>query len=244
MIKKDVVRLEEHAPIPRWKPEERPRETLLCRGAAGMPDSMLLAIILRTGRRGINAGELARRILSRYGSLRALDTASVAELCRIEGIGKAKAAQLKAAFELGKRLQREGAAAGSRSIRMAQDAVDYVAERLGPYLRDARKEFFYVILLDVKNKPVQEIEIGRGSVQASIVDPKEIIREASLNSASGVILVHNHPSGETEPSGEDVRITRAICQSCDLVGVRVLDHIIIGRNPEDYFSFSRQGLLP
>ncbi|MDD2670775.1 MAG: DNA repair protein RadC [Syntrophales bacterium] len=230
--------------MPRWNPEERPRELLLSRGPEAASDASLLAIILRTGKRGLNAEELAGRILSRYGSLRALDGVSVAELCRIEGIGKAKAAQLKAAFELGKRLQREDAAKVNKSIRMAQDAVDYVAERLGPYLRDARKEFFYIILLDVKNKPLREIEIGKGSVQASIVDPKEIIREASLHSASGVILIHNHPSGVTEPSGEDVRITRAICQSCELVGVRVLDHIIVGKNREDYFSFSRSGLLP
>ena len=118
-----------------------------------------------------------------------------------------------------------------------------MAEYYGPYLRDAKKEFFHVILLDIKNKPLHNIEISKGSLNAAIVDPKEVIKEATLRSASSIILVHNHPSGETEPSSEDVEITSRIIQACDLVGIKVLDHIIIGKNKEDYYSFAKNGLI-
>lgn len=234
--------LKESSPIKQWVKDERPREMLLEKGAAALPTSKLLAVILRTGRKGVNAEELGRRIYNHFGSLRSIDSASVQELCRIEGIGPAKAAQIMAALEIGKRLIAEPAKKAPR-IRCAQDALNYVAERYGPYLRDIQKEFFYIVLLDIKNKPVYNIEIGKGSVNASIVDIREIVKEATLRSASGVILVHNHPSGETEPSEEDIRLTRNIVESCNLIGVKVLDHIIVGREFGDYYSFARWGLL-
>ncbi|RKX54559.1 MAG: hypothetical protein DRP50_04215, partial [Thermotoga sp.] len=184
-----------HIPIKEWIEEERPREMLIKNGPEALPLSKLLAIILRTGRKGVSAEELSKRLLNEFGTLRKIDSAAISEICKIEGIGHAKAAQIKAALEIGKRLFREKAQR-RKSIKRADDAVEYIAEYYGPYLRDAKKEFFCIILLDVKNKPVHNVEISKGSINASIVDPKEIIKEATSKSASSIILVHNHPSGD------------------------------------------------
>ncbi|MEW6006746.1 MAG: DNA repair protein RadC [bacterium] len=153
-----------------------------------------------------------------------------------------KAAQIKSALELGKRLFKEDAEK-RKKIKKAEDVLGYVAEYYGPYLRDAQKEFFYAIILDIKNKPIHNVEISKGSLSATVVDPKEIVKEATLNSGSSIILVHNHPSGEAEPSSEDMEITNRIIQACQLVGIKVLDHIIIGKNEEDYYSFAKEGLI-
>ena len=243
VLKKRAAALRQTRPIKKWIKSERPREMLLKDGPAALSLSKLMAIILRTGKEGTSAEELSRRLLNKFGALRRLDSAEISEICEIEGIGPAKAAQVKAALELGKRLYRETAQKKKKKIKRAEEAVDYVAEYYGPYVRDACKEFFYVILLDTKNRPVHHIEISKGTISASIVDQKEIIKEATLRSASSIILVHNHPSGDAEPSAEDTTVTDRIVKACDLVGINVLDHIIIGKNKEDYYSFSKHGLL-
>ena len=231
-----------HIPIKEWIEEERPREMLIKKGPEALPLSKLLAIILRTGRKGVSAEELSKRLLNEFGTLRKIDSAAISEICKIEGIGHAKAAQIKAALEIGKRLFREKAQK-QKSIKRADDAVEYIAEYYGPYLRDAKKEFFCIILLDVKNKPVHNVEISKGSINASIVDPKEIIKEATSKSASSIILVHNHPSGDGTPSNEDIELTKRIVDACKIVGIKVLDHIIVGKNREDYYSFTKWGLI-
>ncbi|MEF3245335.1 MAG: DNA repair protein RadC [Caldisericaceae bacterium] len=241
-IKERISAKRINRPIKEWIKDERPRELLVKKGAKSLPLSKLLAIILRTGKEGVSAEELAKRLLNHFGSLRAIDSASISEICKIEGIGPAKAAQIKAAFEIGKLLYEEKAEK-KRQIKKAEDVLSYVAECYGPYLRDERKEFFNVIFLDIKNKPIDRIEISKGSINATVVDLKEIIKEATMRSASSIILVHNHPSGDTEPSPEDIELTRRICEACEIVGIKVLDHIIIGKNQEDYFSFAKQGLL-
>jgi DNA repair protein RadC len=241
-IKELVAKNNINIPINKWVIDERPREMLLKQGADKLALSKLLAIILRTGKEGESAEELARKLLNRFKSLRGIDLAPISEICKIEGIGTAKSAQIKAALELGKRLFRERAEKANK-IKKAEDVVLYVREFYGPYLRDAKKEFFAIILLDIKNKPIKNIDLSKGSINASIVDPKEIIKEATLNSASSIILVHNHPSGEPEPSQEDLDITNSIIKSCELVGVKVLDHVIIGKNEEDFFSFTQAGLI-
>lgn len=229
-------------PIKEWIKEERPREMLIKYGPESLPPSKLLAIILRTGKEGTNAEELSKRLLNHFGTLRAMDCAPISEICQMDGIGHAKAVQIKAALELGKRLYKEEAEK-RKKIKKADDVIGYVAEYYGPYLRDARKEFFHVIFLDMKNKPIHNVEISKGSLNATVVDPKEIIKEATLKSAASIILVHNHPSGETEPSSEDINLTNRIVNACDLVGIRVLDHIIIGKNKEDYYSLAKAGLI-
>ena len=241
-IKELVAKNNINIPINKWVIDERPREMLLKQGADKLSLSKLLAIILRTGKEGESAEELARKLLNRFKSLRGIDLAPISEICKIEGIGTAKSAQIKAALELGKRLSRERAEK-TKKIKKAEDVIWYVREFYGPYLRDAKKEFFSVILLDIRNKPIQNVELSKGSVNASIVDPKEIIKEATLNSASSIILVHNHPSGDSEPSQEDLDITNRIIKSCELMGVKVLDHVIIGKNEEDFFSFAQKGLI-
>ncbi len=241
-IKELVAKNNINIPINEWVIDERPREMLLKHGADKLALSKLLAIILRTGKEGESAEELGRKLLNKFKTLRGIDLAPISEICKIEGIGTAKSAQIKAALELGKRLSRERAEKANK-IKKAEDVIWYVREFYGPYLRDAKKEFFAIILLDIKNKPIKNIDLSKGSINASIVDPKDIIKEATLNSASSVILVHNHPSGEPEPSQEDLDITNRISKSCELVGVKVLDHVIIGKNEEDFFSFAQKGLI-
>jgi len=243
LISERRSQLRQSRPIRSWVAEERPREMLMEKGAENLSSAKLLAIILRTGKEGASAEEIAMRLLNRFGDLREIDAARISEICEIDGIGPAKATQIKAALEIGKRMLAQKARKGFKQIRKLDDVLKYVGESYGPYLRDAKQEFFKIILLDIKNKPLKSLEISRGSVSASIVDPRDIIKEASVNSASAVILVHNHPSGETDPSPEDVRITSQIKDACRLVGIRVLDHVIIGRDVEDYFSFAAQNLL-
>lgn len=229
-------------PIKFWIREERPRELLAKNGPENLPLSKLLAIIIRTGDNGTSAEELARNLLNRFGSLRNLDTADISQLCSVSGIGFAKAVQIKAALELGKRLVREEVDLGVK-IKSPEDAVRYVREYYSPYLRDMNKEIFSIILLDYRNKVISNIELSKGTINTSIVDPKEIIREATIRSASSVILVHNHPSGETNPSKDDIETTNKICEACKIVGIKVLDHIILGKNNEDYVSFLKLGLI-
>lgn len=241
-IKKQVAKRRLTRPIKDWIEEERPRELLISQGAENLPLSKLLAIILRTGKEGMSAEELAKVLLNRFGSLRAIDSVPVSELSKIDGIGFAKAAQIKAALELGKRLYKESAQA-KKKLKKPEDVIGYVSEYYAPYLRDKEKEFFYVILLDIKNKPIENIEISKGSVNATVVDPKEVVKIASLKSASSIILVHNHPSGETMPSQDDIELTNRIVQACNLIGIKVLDHIIIGKNFEDFYSFTKEGKI-
>ena len=241
-VKRRAAALRENRPIKEWIKDERPREMLIKHGPESLSLSKLLAIILRTGKEGTSAEELSKRLLNKFGALREIDSSPISEICKMDGIGPAKVAQIKAALELGKRLYKESAQKQKR-IKKADDVISYVAEYYGPYLRDAKKEFFNVILLDIKNKPIHNIEISKGSINASIVDPKEIIKEATIKSASSIILVHNHPSGDTEPSSEDINLTNRIIDACNLVGIKVLDHIIIGKNKEDYYSFAKWGLI-
>lgn len=241
-IKNKIAEGRINSPIKKWIKEERPREMLAQQGAENLPLSKLLAIILRTGMEGMSAEELAKNLLNKYGSLRAIDMAPISELSKIKGIGFVKAVQIKAALELGKRLIKESAQK-KKKLKNPDDVVNYILELYGPYLRDKTKEHFFVVMLDVKNKPIASIELSKGSINSTIVDPKEIIKEASLKSASSIILVHNHPSGETTPSPEDIEVTKRINKACNIVGIKLLDHIIIGKNFEDFYSFAQEGII-
>ncbi len=229
-------------PIKNWVEEERPRELLIKKGERSLSLAKLLAIILRTGKEGESAEDLAKKLLNQFGSLSAIDNATINEISKVPGIGLAKACSLKAALELGKRLLVEKAES-KKKLKSPQDVIDYVSGKIGPYLFNAKKEHFSVIFLDIKNKVIDTLELSKGSNNASIVDVKEIILEATKRSANGVILVHNHPSGETEPSKEDISLTKKIIQTCKLCGIKVLDHIIVGRNKEGYTSFLKLGLI-
>ena len=242
LVKEENAKQNNYQSIKNWVKEEQPREMLIKNGPSKLSQAKLLAIILRTGTEGISAEELSRNILTHFKSLRGIDTASISELCEIQGIGKAKATQIKAVFELGKRLYREKAAKKKR-ISTVDDVIIYVSDYYSLYLRDSKKEFFNIILLDSRNKVIKNIELSKGSSTSSVVETKEIIMKTTVNGASSIILVHNHPSGEPEPSIDDIETTNKIVKACDLVGIKVVDHIIIGKNREDYVSFLEKGLI-
>ncbi len=233
---------EKHVSIKYWAKDERPREMLAALGAENMPSTKLLAILLRTGTMGKSAEDIARRIMNKFQSIRALDQATIDELCTIDGIGQAKAIQIKAALELGKRLTMERANSVSK-IQSPDEVVSYVADKIGIYHRDIKKEIFSMILLNIKNKPIKTVHLTSGTIDTSLVDPRDIIKIATQHSASAVILVHNHPSGDTSPSKDDMYTTHTIIKACSLVNLRVLDHIIIGSETADYYSFAKNGLM-
>ena len=221
-----------------WPEDERPRERLIKQGADKLSDTELLAIVLRTGEwhGGDSAIDLARKLIMRFGSLRNLDSASISELSQIKGIGTLKAAEIKAALEIGKRLIKQKVES-KRKINSSEDVFNYYA----PYLRDLKKEVFKVMLLDGRNKLINDLTISEGGLNSSIVDPKVVLKEAVRESASALIFVHNHPSGESEPTDEDIKVTNHLIQACKLVGLRVLDHIIIGN--DNFTSLSEKGLI-
>ncbi len=130
-----------------------------------------------------------------------------------------------------------------RRITSAEDCIEQICDKYTLVLRDTGQEFFYVVLLDIRNKVIRDTEVSRGSVSASVVDPADIVREACIHHASRVVLLHNHPSGECDPSKEDIDLTNKVSFALKYVGVRVLDHIIVGRTRQDYFSFARAGMV-
>jgi len=228
--------------IREWPPQERPREALLSAGPESLPLSRLLAIILGKGTRGMNAEDLGRRLLQAFSSLRGIDAAPISEIRRIPGVGAAKAAQVKAALEIGKRLCREEAGGLPRS-RDPSWALRYVMKCYGPYLRDSTVESACVILLNRRRVPIRLVELGRGGGTSVAADPTQVVREALRSSASAVILVHNHPSGVGTPSHDDAALTLAVRDACALFGIRLLDHVIIGSNPRDCRSLAAEGIL-
>ncbi len=222
-------------------PSERPREKLSAHGAACLTDAELLAIFLRTGVKGKSAIALASELLRRKGSLRALSRCSPSELSKAAtGMGPAKAAELAAAFELGKRLARGG------TERPVLDSAAAVYETFGAELQARDREVLRVVLLDTKLRLLAVEDIALGSLNECVAHPREIFRPAIVHSAYAAILVHNHPSGDPAPSQADNRLTRQLGDAAKLLQINLLDHIIIGlpdggRIP--YFSFREAGVI-
>jgi DNA repair protein RadC len=220
-----------------WPDEERPRERLVKYGVDYLTDAELLGIILVKGYQGKTSVDIAKELLIENGkSLRKLDSLSYTEMSSVKGIGLAKFAQIKAALEIGKRLLREESSI-KKKIHNASDLVDYYK----PYMRDMKKEIFKLIMLDVKNKIIKDSTISEGSLTESIVHPREVLREIVRASAASVIFLHNHPSGESNPSKNDMDITERLVEACNIIGVKVLDHIILGE--DNFTSFAQEGLL-
>ena len=222
--------------VKHWPADERPRERLIAHGAASLSDAQLLAIIIKNGRAGRSALDLAMELLIKFQNLAGIEKAGISEMCIVPGIGKAKAAEIKAAIEIGRRYQRPSLAGAS--LCSSTDVVEYYR----PRLRDLKKEVFRCVLLDTKNKVIREDEVSQGSLSASIVHPRETFKAAIRESAAAVIFIHNHPSGDTRPSQEDILLTRRLIQAGDVLGIRVLDHIIIGDGI--HYSFRDNGLMP
>ena len=226
------------ARIKDWPVAERPREKLLLNGPAPLGDSELLALLLRSGSSSprLSALDLARQLLQHFGSLRMLTTATAAELCAFPGVGAAKAAELLALGELARRLATTPLRPGER-FTTSREVFCHFHERL----RDRRKELFLTLLLDSKNRLLREVQISEGSLNASIVHPREVFAPVVRESAAAVLLVHNHPSGDPTPSCEDLELTGRLREAGELIGVRVLDHVIIGNGC--YVSLADRGLL-
>ncbi|WP_028561858.1 RadC family protein [Paenibacillus pinihumi] len=216
--------------------EERPRERMVQSGAQALSHAELLAILLRTGTKQESAVHLAARILRECGSLHNLVDMSLEELTQIKGIGTAKALQLKAGIELGRRLSRS-TQEERLTIRSPKDAADYMMEQL----RYLKKEHFVCLFLDTKNQVIAEETLSVGTLNASLVHPREVFRAAIKCSSASIICVHNHPSGNPAPSPEDIQMTKRLVEAGELVGIDVLDHIVIG--DLQYVSLKEQGFM-
>jgi len=230
----------DYLPINRWPQDERPREKLIKHGSHYLTNCELIAILLRTGinnkTSSKSALDLAKLILSKYKNLNELIGASVTELAEIRGIGLAKASQVMAAIELGRRAVSEKNG-NNLSFRCSEEVANYYI----PLLKDLKKEQFRVLLLDIKNRVIKEVLISQGSLTSSIVHPREVIKPVIKNSAASVIFIHNHPSGDPEPSIDDIEITNRLCKSCSILGISVLDHIIVAES--GYFSFKQKQMI-
>ncbi|HZG87052.1 RadC family protein [Paenibacillus sp.] len=214
--------------------EERPRERMLRIGASALSNAELLAILLRTGTKRESAVTLAHRLLREAGGLRGLADRSVEQLCEQRGVGSAKALQLLAALELGKRVARADLEA-SPAIRSPQDVAALVREDL----RYLQQEHFVVLFLNTKNRVVGRETLSVGSLNATIVHPREVYRAAIKRSAASIICVHNHPSGDPTPSPEDIQLTHRLSEAGHIIGIELLDHVIIG--DRSYVSLKERG---
>ena len=217
--------------------DDRPREKLLLRGAHNLSDAELVAILLRTGRKGNSVIEIAIELIRSEGNLAMLASKTVDSLQKISGIGKDKAATLAAAFEISRRILSQGKWFSNKKITSPQDIADLFI----PLLRDDNKEKFIVVCLNSANKIIKQETISIGNLNSSIVHPREIFKVAIDCSSASIILIHNHPSGNPEPSNEDIRITKKIVESGKIMDIPVFDHLIIAG--ETFTSFVEKKLI-
>jgi len=192
-------------------------------GAEALSAQEILALILGRGVKGESVMVTAQKLLSKFGSLQGIADSSVEELSQINGIGLAKATQLKAAFDLGRRLE-GGSCEGKAQVKSPEDVLSVVAGML----KGKKREHFLTLLLDTRNRLIRVATISMGSLDSSIVHPREVFKEAISASAASVIFVHNHPSGDPEPSEDDMELTRRLVEAGKLLGILVLDHVIVG----------------
>jgi DNA repair protein RadC len=216
---------------------ERPRERLQKLGVEALSAQEILAVILGRGVAGESVMVTAQRLLSQFGNLKGIADASVEELSQVRGIGLAKAAQIKAAFELSSRLEGYAEAGDKPIVKTPEDVNSLVRGRL----RGKKKEYFLALLLDTRNQLIKVAEISVGSLDTSIVHPREVFKEAISASAASVVFVHNHPSGDPEASEDDIGLTKRLAEAGELVGIEVLDHIII--SDKKFLSLKREGLF-
>lgn len=221
----------------------RPREAVTQFGVEHVGDDVLLSLLLRTGIKGLNVVDLSKGLLRRYGTLTGIAETSVSDLAKVPGISTVKAQILKAALELGRRVGAE-----QHPVRMKISTPADVYTLLRHQAVTAGREVFWVLLLDAKNVlKCQPIDVTSGILDASLVHPREVFREAVRSAAAAVVLAHNHPSGDTTPSNEDLKITRQLIDAGGVVDIKVLDHVILGRcgasSKEGYLSLRESGLV-
>ena len=224
-----------HVPITSWPADERPREKLLRRGAGNLSDAELLAILIRMGSKGITAVDLARRLLVGGRTLHKISSMTVGDMKKI-GIGESRAIAIIAAFELAKRLPEI-----KRKERLLVQSPEDIVQQFGSKFRDLLQEEFWVFPLNSINRLLEPTQITRGILSSSLAHPRECFREAITQSAAAVIFVHNHPSGNPEPSQDDIAITKQLVEAGKIIGITVHDHIIIAA--ERFVSFADRRLL-
>ena len=224
-------------PITKWAEDDRPREKLLLKGKKALSDAELIAILLRSGNKEDSAVDLAKKILDHSNNnLIELSKFTPADLLSFNGIGEAKALSIIAALELGRR--RRGAEVIERStISSSSDGFNYFMS----IIEDYKYEGFWLLLLNRANKIIKHVQISEGGVSGTVADPKKIFKLSIENGASGIILCHNHPSGNIKPSEQDLKLTKKITEGGQLLDINVLDHLIIG--DEKYFSFADENLI-
>lgn len=216
--------------------EERPRERFLQDGPQSLSNQELLALLLRTGSREESVLQLSGRLINSFKGLRLLKEASVEELTVVKGIGEAKAIQILASVELGRRINNLNDQ-DRYVIRSPEDGANYCMEEM----RFLSQEHFVCLYLNTKNQVLQKTTIFIGSLNASIVHPREVFKEAFKRSAASIICLHNHPSGDPSPSREDIEVTKRLVECGKIIGIEVLDHIIIGEHK--YVSLKEKGYL-
>jgi len=222
--------------ITSWPENERPRERLIKYGPGHLSDAQLLAIILRTGSRERGVLELSLALLEAFKSLRSIDAASAVELSSIKGLGTAKIAQIKSAFELGRRLM--GESSDGKPVFSSSHSIH---SYFSPRFKNLKKEIFLAVFLDAKNRLLREYKVSEGTLTNSPIHPREAFKEAIRESAASVIFVHNHPSGDPAPSRDDIAVTGRLKSAGEIIGIQVLDHIIIGDGI--YVSLREQGVI-
>jgi DNA repair protein RadC len=219
---------------------ERPRERLVAHGADALSHAELVAILLRTGLRGANALDVAQQLVRKYGSLRALAQASLDDLQTVKGVGQDKAVTLVAAFALARRM-----AAELRTEAPLLDSPEAVANLMREDTRLRGVETFQVLLVNTRRRLIEVAKVSDGLLDTILVHPREVFKPAIAANAAGIILLHNHPSGETTPSEADIKVTRDLIRAGQLLKIDVLDHIILGRatheNPKDFVSLRELG---
>jgi DNA repair protein RadC len=214
---------------------ERPRERLQKFGAEALSAQELLALILGRGIPGESVMVTSQRLLSTFGNIKAISEASLEELAKVKGIGLAKASQIKAVFELAKRSEEE---VGEKiSIKSSEDVVKLIR----PKLKNKKKEYFLVLSLDSRNNLIRVSDISIGTINANLIYPREVFKEAIQSLAVSIILVHNHPSGDATPSENDIEITKQLIEASKIIDIIILDHIII--SSRDYKSMKDKELL-
>lgn len=216
--------------------DERPREKMILKGAKFLSNAELLAILLRTGTKQKNAIELANYVINKDSQgIRHLQDISIEELCEIDGIGLSKATQIKAALELGSRIS--STKPNKYKVKNPWDVYKFYMENL----RYEQKEVFKAVLLNTKNEIITDVEVSVGTLNSSLVHPREVFKEAIRRSSNKMILIHNHPSGSVEPSREDKNITDRLIKCGEIIGIDIIDHIIIGDGL--YYSFKENMII-